>query len=102
MPDHEAGWGFVAEKESLVIYASILPCTVALEFDDSAPDGAVLRSKHCYEDAAAKIESHTGERISRFHNDVNLLRWSIHAPECIPRLQIRATGALRSVHRCRT
>ena len=61
MADHEAGWGFVAEKEALVIYASILPCTVALEFDDSAPDGAVLRSKHCYEDAAAKIESHTGK-----------------------------------------
>ena len=63
MADHEAGWGFVAEKEALVIYASILPCTVALEFDDSAPDGAVLRSKHCYEDAAAKIESHTGEML---------------------------------------
>ena len=60
MADHKAGWGFVAEKESLLIYASILPCTVALEYDDSAPDGAVLRSKTCYEEAAAKIESYTG------------------------------------------
>ena len=68
MADREAGWGFVAEKEALVIYASILPCTVALEFDGSAPDGAVLRSKHCYEDAAAQIESHTGEECRGQHS----------------------------------
>ena len=60
MADQEAGWGFVAEKESLIIYASILPCTVALEFDASAPDGAVLKNRHCYEDAAGRIESYTG------------------------------------------
>lgn len=65
MADHEAGWGFVAEKEALLMYASVLPCTVALEFDDSTPDGAVLRSRHCYEDAAAKIEAYTGaQRMS--------------------------------------
>ena len=60
MADQEANWGFVAEKESLIIYASILPCTVALEFDASAPDGAVLRNRHCYEDAAGRIEAYTG------------------------------------------
>ena len=77
MADHEAGWGFVAEKEALVIYASILPCTVALEFDGSAPDGAVLRSKHCYEDAAAKIESHTGEEC-RFCRNVSSRSATMH------------------------
>ncbi len=60
MADQEAGWGFVAEKESLIIYASILPCTVALEFDASAPDGAVLKNRHCYEESAGRIESYTG------------------------------------------
>lgn len=58
--DTEASWGFVAEKDGLVIYPNLLPCTVALEFDPEVPEGALLRNRHCYEDIAARIEDHTG------------------------------------------
>ncbi len=58
--DTEASWGFVAEKDGLVIYPSLLPCTVALEFDPEVPEGALLRNRHCYEDQAPRIEDHTG------------------------------------------
>ncbi len=50
----------MAEKDGLVIYPSLLPCTVALEFDAEVPEGALLRSKHCYGDLASRIEDHTG------------------------------------------
>lgn len=60
MTDLEAGWGFVPEERSLLIFTSILPCTVALEYDDSVPDGVTLRNRHCYDEAAAKIEAYTG------------------------------------------
>ena len=60
MVDREAAWGFVAEKEALVIYPAILPCTVALEFDPDVPEGALLRARHCYEDLAPRIEDATG------------------------------------------
>ena len=60
MVDREAAWGFVAEKEALVVYASILPCTVALEFDPGVPEGALLRARHCYDDLAPRIEDATG------------------------------------------
>ena len=60
--DREAAWGFVAEKEALVIYPSILPCTVALEFDPDVPEGALLRARHCYDDLAPRIEDATGAR----------------------------------------
>ncbi len=58
--DTEASWGFVAEKDGLVIYPSLLPCTVALEYDPEVPEGALLRNRHCYEDQAPRIEDRTG------------------------------------------
>ncbi len=60
MTNLEAGWGFVPEERSLLIFTSILPCTVALEYDDSVPDGVTLRNRHCYDEAATKIEAYTG------------------------------------------
>lgn len=60
--DTEASWGFVPEKDGLVIYPSLLPCTVALEFDAEVPEGALLRNRHCYEDQAGRIEDYTGAR----------------------------------------
>lgn len=50
------------EKDGLVIYPSLLPCTVALEFDAEVPEGALLRNRHCYEDQAGRIEDYTGAR----------------------------------------
>jgi hypothetical protein len=58
--DREASWGFVPEKDVLLIYPSLLPCTVALEYDPDIPEGILLRSRHCYEEQAAKIEDYTG------------------------------------------
>ncbi len=58
--DREASWGFVPEKDALLIYPSLLPCTVALEYDPHVPEGILLRSRHCYQDQAPKIEDATG------------------------------------------
>ena len=58
--DQEAAWGFVAEKDALVMYPALLPCTLSLEFDPEAPEGALLRARHCYEDQAPRIEDATG------------------------------------------
>jgi hypothetical protein len=58
--DREAAWGFVAEKDALVMYPALLPCTLSLEFDPEAPEGALLRARHCYEDQAPRIEDATG------------------------------------------
>lgn len=48
MTDLEVGWGLRLEKHFLLILTSILPCTVALEYNDSVPDIVMLRSRHCY------------------------------------------------------
>ena len=56
----EKNWGFVDEEGALVIYYALLPCTVVLEFDMGQPDGAVLRSRACYDDQAAVIQQQTG------------------------------------------
>ena len=48
MTNLEAGWGLCPEEHSLLILTSILPCTVALEYNDSVPDSVMLRSRHCY------------------------------------------------------
>lgn len=56
----EKNWGFVDEEGALMIYYALLPCTVVLEFDMGQPDGAILRSRACYDDQAADIEQQTG------------------------------------------
>ena len=56
----EKNWGFIAEGDALLVYYSLLPCTVVLQFDPAAEGGLVMRSRACYERQAAGVARATG------------------------------------------
>ena len=93
MTNLEAGWGFVPEERSLLIFTSILPCTVALEYDDSVPDGVTLRNRHCYDEAAAKIEAYTGAQTDNSQGAASRM--------CQLKIWLQAQmGVLQHMHAC--
>lgn len=94
MTNLEAGWGFVPEERSLLIFTSILPCTVALEYDDSVPDGVTLRNRHCYDEAAAKIEAYTGAQTDASQGAASRM---CHLSAC--RLRWASCSICRHAHR---
>lgn len=57
----EKNWGFVEEGGRLLIFYSLLPCLVVLDFDPSLPDGARLHSRFCYEAQASSVMHATGD-----------------------------------------
>ena len=54
------------EGSDLLIYYSLLPCTVVLEYSGTSPDSPRLRSRVCYKEQAAELEKATGAPL-RFH-----------------------------------
>ena len=57
----EKNWGFVDEGGRLLIFYSLLPCLVVVEFAPDTLDGVRLHSRFCYEPQAAAIEGSTGD-----------------------------------------
>lgn len=56
----EKNWGFIAEGDALLVYYSLLPCTVVLQFDPAEEGGLAMRSRACHERQAASVVRATG------------------------------------------
>ena len=56
----EKNWGFIAEGDALLVYYSLLPCTVVLQFDPAEEGGLIIRSRACHERQAAGVARATG------------------------------------------
>ncbi|KAK9818993.1 hypothetical protein WJX81_003370 [Elliptochloris bilobata] len=75
----EKNWGFVAEGDALLVYYSLLPCTVVLQFDTAAEGGVVMRLRACYEQQAASIARATGLDMGRYemHTSGHPVPWDV-------------------------
>eukprot|EP00884_Botryococcus_braunii_P008167 jgi/Botrbrau1/17351/Bobra.0015s0095.1 len=75
----EKNWGFVDDGGRLLIFYSLLPCLVVLEFEPSLPDGARLHSRYCYEAQASSIAHATGLDLFDFemHSSGNPTPWDV-------------------------
>lgn len=48
----EKNWAFLEHGNKLIVFYSLLPCTVMYVFNPKAPKGAVYHSGYCYENHA--------------------------------------------------